>query len=223
MSVLTPEQVVFYQENGYIVLSGLVPDEISLRAKAILDKWVEGDPRNPKATSSEPIPRTSEEEDAVVACYTDAILQAAAELVGDDISTFPRPHKPYPLHSYPTQEEWKPWGAHIDHAIKEHGHKTFPYAFRLASMLFFSDVEPHGGGTLVWPGSHLKTLALAKSNPEYYELMYTLNNELDKANLGEYVELTPKRGDILFYHYLCGHSGSMNVQNVPRLAMNAKW
>ncbi len=95
--------------------------------------------------------------------------------------------------------------------------------FRVASMLFASDVESHGGGTLVWAGSHKKILALAQSDPDYYALMSNLNNELDKANIGEYVELTPKRGDILFYHTLCGHSGSMNVRNTPRLAMNAKW
>ncbi len=223
MSILTPEQVAFYYENGYVVLSGLIPEETSLRAKAILEKWAECDPRNPKATSKEPIFRALEEEEAVASCYTGAILQAASELVGEDVSTFLRPNKPYPLHAYPTQDEWKPWEAHIDHAIKEHGHKTFPGAFRLASMLFLSDVEAHGGGTLVWAGSHRKIRALAESDPVHYELMATLNMELDKAELGECIELTPKRGDILFYHCLCAHSGSMNVQNTPRLAMNAKW
>lgn len=223
MPTLTSEQVEFYNTNGYIVLSGLIPEQVSLKAKAILEKWAESDPRNPEATSKAPLPRSEEDEAAVAACYTDAILLAAAELVGEDVATFPRPQKPFPLHSYPVQEEWKPWEAHIDHAIKEHGHKTFPRAFRIASMLFLSDVKAHGGGTLVWPGSHLKIRALAESDPERYETMHALNMELDRANIGDYVELTPKRGDILFYHCLCGHSGSMNVQDAPRLAMNAKW
>ncbi len=51
MSVLTAEQVAFYQENGYILLSGLIPDEISLKAKGVMEKWAETDPRNPNAVS----------------------------------------------------------------------------------------------------------------------------------------------------------------------------
>lgn len=223
MPALTSEQVALYHEQGYLLVSGLIPDSVSIRAQEILLQWAESDPRNPQAKTKEPAPRTPEEESLVAACYTPAIMEAVAQLVGDDPATFKAPSHPFPLHSYPVNETWKPWGAHIDHAIKEHGHKTFPLPFRLASMLFLSDVEQHGGGTLVWPGSHKKIQALANTDPAHYEYMWVLNLELDKANIGEYVELTPKRGDILFYHCLCGHSGSMNVNDRARLAMNAKW
>jgi len=37
------------------------------------------------------------------------------------------------------------------------------------------------------------------------------------------VELTPRRGDVLFYHYLCAHAGSMNTSSRPRFALNMKW
>jgi ectoine hydroxylase-related dioxygenase (phytanoyl-CoA dioxygenase family) len=53
--------------------------------------------------------------------------------------------------------------------------------------------------------------------------MYTLNQEIDRADLGEPVEVTAKAGDILFYHYLCAHSGSQNTTPHPRLALNHKW
>ena len=123
----------------------------------------------------------------------------------------------------PPSGEWKWPGPHIDHAIKEHLHKTFPRAFRIATMTFLSDVPPHGGGTVVWPGSHAVLERLAKSDPERFEMMWTLNQEVPHVTLADPVELTPKRGDVLFYSYLCAHAGSQNTSDRPRLALNAKW
>jgi ectoine hydroxylase-related dioxygenase (phytanoyl-CoA dioxygenase family) len=90
-------------------------------------------------------------------------------------------------------------------------------------MTFLNDVALHGGGTVVWPGSHRRLEALARSNPQRYELMWTLNQSLKELDLGRPVELTPRRGDVLFYHYLCAHAGSMNTGPRPRLALNMKW
>jgi ectoine hydroxylase-related dioxygenase (phytanoyl-CoA dioxygenase family) len=90
-------------------------------------------------------------------------------------------------------------------------------------MTFLNDVAPHGGGTVVWPGSHLKIERLANSDPSRYEMMWVLNQELDRADIGDPVELTPKRGDVLLYHYLCAHAGSQNTSDHPRLALNQKW
>jgi ectoine hydroxylase-related dioxygenase (phytanoyl-CoA dioxygenase family) len=90
-------------------------------------------------------------------------------------------------------------------------------------MTFLSDVPPHGGGTIVWPGSHAVLEHLAKSDPTRFETMWALNQELPNAALDSPVELTPRRGDVLFYSYLCAHSGSQNTSDRPRLALNAKW
>jgi len=119
--------------------------------------------------------------------------------------------------------EWRLPRPHIDHAIKEHGHKTFPRAFRIAAMTFLSDVPPHGGGTVVWPGSHAVLERLARSDPRRFETMWALNQELANTALADPVELTPRRGDVLFYSYLCAHAGSQNTSARPRLALNAKW
>ena len=53
--------------------------------------------------------------------------------------------------------------------------------------------------------------------------MWTLNQELGILELEPPVELTPRRGDALFYHYLCAHAGSMNTSDRPRFALNMKW
>jgi len=74
----------------------------------------------------------------------------------------------------------------------------------------------------VWPESHKKMEALSRSNLEYYELIWTLNNDSSKIDLGEYIELTPKQEIFYFTCCLCVHSGSINNGKRPRLAMNMK-
>ena len=213
MSVLNRAQMFSYHQQGFLIVSGLIPQELTqIGTDALLEHL-----KDPTANSEH-------YRQSLCACYTPEILEAASDLVGDPKDTFQPPSHPFPIISHPSEGEWSWPEAHIDHSIKADGYKTFPRPFRIASMLFLSDVAPHGGGTIVWPGSHLKVEALAKSDPERLELMWTLNQAmLSEIDLGEPVELTPKSGDILFYHYLFAHSGSKNITPNPRLGMNCKW
>ena len=220
--MLTAEQQDSYETNGYLLISGLIPDEIAERAEAAMWRCIGADPADPSTWTVSKNHQTFESPE-LVACYTPEFLHAAAALAGEEGAGFRPPARGYAINVFPVEGEWRWPGPHVDHAIKEHGHKTFPRAFRVATMTFLNDVPPHGGGTVVWPGGHRKLEALAKSDPDHYELMWTLNSELDKADLGDPVELTPKRGDVLLYHYLCPHAGSRNVSDRPRLAMNMKW
>ena len=120
----------------------------------------------------------------VAACYTPAFVAAAEQLAGEAAGSFRPPQRPYAINVFPSEGPWQWPRPHIDHAIKEHGHKTFPRAFRIAAMTFLSDVAPHGGGTVVWPGSHRQLEALARSDPSRYELMWTLNQSLREIDLG---------------------------------------
>jgi hypothetical protein len=222
MAILTETQEREYTEKGYLLISGLVPSEVSQAAYDAMWRALDADPNDP-STWAPAMHHKVYEPPELAACYAPDVLVAAALLAGDDPATFKPPARGYAINVFPQEGEWRWPNPHIDHAIKEHGHKTFPRAFRIASMLFLNDVPPHGAGTVVWPGSHQKLLTLAQSDPEKYELMWTLNQELKSLDLGEPIELTPKRGDVLFYHYLCAHAGSMNTSTTPRLAMNMKW
>lgn len=223
MSVLTAEQRRMYEEQGYLLASGLIPEEIAQAGEAAMWRALQADPADPATWTSIASRHTTFDAPALVACYTPEVLAAAAELGGEAPESYRAPNRGYAINVFPQQDAWSWPQPHIDHAIKEHGHKTFPRAFRLASMLFLHTVAPHGGGTVVWPGSHRKLEALAKSDPTRYELMWTLNQDLKSIDLGAPRELTPQRGDVLFYHYLCAHAGSKNVSDRPRLAMNMKW
>ena len=161
---------------------------------------------------------------ALLACYTPVLLAAAAEIAGDPVETITPPDGPTRSTSSPGPA---PSGSGPTRTSTtrsaQHGHHVFPRAFRVAGMTFLNDVPPHGAGTVLWPGSHRKLADLARSDPERYEMMWALNKDLDRVDLGEPVELTPRCGDVLLYHYLCAHAGSSNTSSQPRLALNMKW
>jgi ectoine hydroxylase-related dioxygenase (phytanoyl-CoA dioxygenase family) len=214
--VLTDDQVRQYETDGYLLISGLVPPIIAAGADAFLLDLM----RSPELNA---LGHFSREDAELLDCYTPAVISAAAQIVGEDVSTFPFPTRAYAIPSFPTQDEWQWPRPHIDHALKEHGHKTFPCAFRVACMTYLHDVPHHGGGTIVWPGSHRKLLAFAGSDSVKYESMWALNRALKLFDLGGPLELTPQQGDVLFYHYLCAHAGSQNTSDRVRLAFNHKW
>ncbi len=212
-SVLTPEQVAFFEENGYILVSGLTPEAIVAAATIRLEQEMK-----------EKYPTAFFGTQAANDCYTETLCAAAAELGGEgDIKPYFPIRGALAIITYPSEGEWQWPPPHLDHSIPKDGHHTFPRPYRLASLFYLSEIAKGGGGTVVWPGSHRKLETLAKSDPERYTLMTTLNNDIALAGLSEPVELTPSPGDILFYHYLTAHAGSKNVTDQPRLALNHKW
>jgi ectoine hydroxylase-related dioxygenase (phytanoyl-CoA dioxygenase family) len=100
---------------------------------------------------------------------------------------------------------------------------VFPRPYRIGTITYLTNVKPHCGATLLWPGSHLKLEALARSDPGKYKYLSVLSAELGRVVCEPPVELTASRGDVLFHHYLCVHAASDNVSNAPRLAILHKW
>jgi ectoine hydroxylase-related dioxygenase (phytanoyl-CoA dioxygenase family) len=227
--MLTREQQQAYEEQGYLLISGLIPEETAAAAEAAMWRLIDASPTEPDAWKGRPTVAQSYDSPELLACFTSEYLATAAQLAGDGsaatpgAASFRAPTRAYALNVFPREGPWEWPRLHLDHAIKEHGHKTFPRAFRIAAMTYLSDVEPHGGGTVVWPSSRRRVEALARSDPERFEMMWVLNQALREIDLGAPVELTPRRGDVLFYHYMCGHAGSMNISDWPRFALNTKW
>jgi ectoine hydroxylase-related dioxygenase (phytanoyl-CoA dioxygenase family) len=221
--MLTEQQQQRYRHDGCLLISGLIPDQVSAAAEAAVWRLIEASRDDPSTWTSIPSAHRRLPDSDLLACFTPELLAAAALLAEDDPATFRPPATPYAINVFPTEAEWKWPRPHIDHAIKEHAHRTFPRPFRIAAMLFLNDVPSHGGGTVVWPGSHRILGDLARSDPARYETMWALNQELGKIALGDAVETTPRRGDVLFYDTLCAHAGSMNTSYRPRLALNMKW
>jgi hypothetical protein len=222
MSVVTPEQARQYENEGYVLLSGLIGPEIAAAAAASLWKGLGADPNDRSTWANVPI-GSGHDAPEIMACFTPLICAAAAELANEGLPALPAPSSTYTLNIFPQEGGWRPHGPHIDHALERDAYKVFPRPMRIASIIYLNDVPENGAPTVVWPGSYKKIEALAKSDPERYTLMMTLNREIDKLDLGEPVQVPSKQGDILFYHYLTAHSGSTNATDTPRLALTHKW
>ncbi|MAF10925.1 hypothetical protein CMK11_10795 [Candidatus Poribacteria bacterium] len=230
LAPLTPDQRMRYEEDGYLLVSGLIPDGMSREAARAMWRILHMDPCNP-ATWDDPPPGFEHAvganrydlygvQDAdVMACCTAAFLDATAQLLGEPAEAVHCPDAAQAFHLFPVEREWRAPAPHVDGIPRECAHRTFPGPYRLTALVYLSDVEPHGGGTMAWPGSHAKIAALAASDPEKYEYLHQLQPDIAALDLGEPVELTPSRGDVLFFRHLWAHGGTPNVSGTPRLAM----
>ena len=222
MSILTAEQRAAFDRDGFLLVSGLIPDDIAAKAEVAIWQSLDANPSDPATWEGKPVVSGHTSPD-VLAIFSHKMAQLVAELCGEAQPDWQLPHSLFALNIFPQPGEWAHYGPHIDHALEKDGYLTFPRPMRLASLLYLTDCKRDGAPTVVWPGSHKKIEALGKSDPERFQLMFTLNNHLNELDLGEGIQVEGKRGDVLFYHYLCAHSGSKNVRDYPRFAIAHKW
>jgi len=227
MGALKKDQLLQYEREGYLLVSGLISHDISLRAEKAMWRIMEMDPNDPETWGPKPTDQFHSmrglsvlngiQDPDIMSCVTPEYLKATAELLGEE-SVHP-PGAAHMQNKVPIETEWSWPKAHIDGLPKEHMHKTFPGPYRIASLVFLNDIDHKGGGTAVFPGSHRKIMGLAESNVEKYEYIIPLNRDLPTLDLGQPVELTPRRGDVLFFTYCFGHNGTANVGDTPRWMM----
>jgi len=220
---LSGEQVQQYNRDGYLLVSGLIPKNIVSGAAAAIWLSVGADAQVRETWAIlGPHPLVLRDK-RLVATYTDSMVAAAAQLAGEHVASFRRPTRVFTVNNVPVSKDWQSHAPHLDGTRAELRHETFLRPFRIGSMIYLTDVQHHGGGTIVWPGSHLKLEALARSEPRKYKYLAALNADLNQVALSPPVELTPSLGDVLFQHYLCVHASSDNVSGAPRLALLHGW
>lgn len=229
---LNEDQLTFYRQNGYLLASGLISDQIAAQAEAAMWKLMDMDAGDASTWSM--VPETADtynkgsgamifngvQDPDLMACATDDYLNAVAQLLGEPIDSLHSPEAIFALNLLGRPGQWTmPRHPHIDGLNPKHVPKTFPGPYRITSLLYLSDIEPQGGGTCVWPGSPSKIRALAESDPVKYKHLKDLNKDIPSLDLEPGIELTPKRGDILFFQHLFGHNGSVNTATKPRFMM----
>jgi len=203
-----------YDEHGYLLVSDLIKPKIFQRAhRALIEQIHDPSSRSHHAFVSDP---------AVLACFSKEVCSAAAAIAGVR-TRFAPPKTTYTISVFPTTEPWEWPKPHIDHALKEDAKLTFPPPFLIGCLIYLNNVTEHSGGTVVWPASHRQLEALAAAHPHEYKYMWMLNRDITRVSLAAPIELTARAGDVLFYHYLCAHSGSTNTGGEPRFALNHKW
>ncbi len=211
---LEQRQIESYAADGFLLLTEAVDTETVERARQVLAQKVAGASENPYHA----FVRNS----AVSACFNQKVCDAAAQLAGVRKKLAP-PGRVYTVTVFPTTKPWELPAPHIDHAREEDRHKTFPPPFRIGCLIYLTDVQPQGGATIVWPGSHRRLEELAKSNIERYRYLASVHRDIATVDLGCPKEITAQAGDVLFYQYLCAHAGSSNSGASPRFALNHKW
>lgn len=226
-SALTYEQVYHFMEEGYVVVPGLISKEIAERADRAAFE-VTGLDRNDPLTWSSVKHSTFSKHPDLMGVYTPQFLTAAAQLASSDPHMFAMSRVPlnaYVISLPPTpRAEWGLQGPHIDGSGNWNSIvNSFPRPWLMFSMIYLHDVPKHGGNTCVFPKSHRKFQALLRSEPERYRFMAQMNDDWDRVDLGEPVELIAKAGDVAFLDQMMVHAGSNNLSHRPRFAMNMKW
>ena len=227
--MLNPRQLADYQKQGYLLVEGLIPDQVSRKA---MDKlWSILEMRPDQSESWKNVPKlanvqsyrnlidiTTTDAD-LLACCTPEFMQASSQLTDDPSVSTHYPNGINTINVFPS-EKWWCGKAHID-GIELGGKKhrrSLPGPLRMVVLTFLSDTKSKGGGTMVWPQSHHKIRALAESDSEKYHYLTDLHNDVPSLNLGDSIELQPKRGDVLFFQHMFAHAGTANISQIPRFA-----
>lgn len=213
-----------YEEEGFILLSGLIDDETSRAAAALLGELpgMDGDAEAieaPHLFNEERglVEHYALREQVLLDCFGCAFTEMTRML--SDGTDLHAPRAAQTQNLILQERAWHPPGPHIDGIPKVNRHRTFPGPYEIAFIAYLSDVEPRGGGTVGWPRSHRAVRALAESDRDRYAYLYDLNRAIGQLDLEPPVELLPKRGDILFFQHLWVHGAPFNTRPQPRLAL----
>jgi ectoine hydroxylase-related dioxygenase (phytanoyl-CoA dioxygenase family) len=227
VSALSYDQVYHFMEEGYVVVSGLIPKDVAARADEAAFRVVGIDINDP-ATWLTAKHSTFSEDPALMAMYTPAVRTAAAQLASTDPHMFSMSR--VPTNAYiltvktESNPEWKVQGPHIDGAGNwQNIVCSFPRPWTMFAMIYLHDVPRHCGNTVVFPKSHRKYQALLRSDPERYRFLAQMNDDFSRVDVGEPVELLAKAGDVAFLDQMMMHAGTVNCGKRPRFAMNMKW
>ena len=144
MGVLTQKRYLQFETEGYLLTSGLIPEDISERAEKAMWRLMEMAPNAPAtcehkpdlAAQFQPMRGLSVlkgiQDPNIMFCVTPEYLKATADLLGEE-SVHP-PESSHMQNKVPVKTQWSLPRAHIDGLPKEHMHRTQD---RIASQVWF--------------------------------------------------------------------------------------
>ncbi len=215
--VLTPDQVRFYQENGYLILKSRLSRAVIQDIRREIGRFVEmaktmtssdhrldledshtaDQPRIRRIklphTQSDPMRRLLEDE---------SILGPARSLLGPDIR----------LHTTKLNMKEAGHGAavewHQDYAFYPHTNDDL-----LAMGVLIDDMGPENGPLMVFPGSHRGPVYDHHADGVFAGAMLPEANGLDMSDA---VQLTGPAGSLTIHHCRAIHGSALNVSDRPR-------
>ncbi len=108
-------------------------------------------------------------------------------------------------------------GWHIDMAfLPEHYHAR-PRQTYFQMVHALNTIPPHGGATMILPGSHHKTYQAAqKLGLDGLETLKADPIGAAALDLDDVIEVRANEGDLFVFNPMCLHSASTNLSNQPR-------
>ena len=211
--MLTQEQKQFYDDNGYVVVRGLLtPEEAAtyrqeihdlaerLSAKRNIDAtWASADTVTAKKTSLLHCHDVQFQSAALARLLVDERLTgAASDIIGPNVQLHhtkmfikpPEKGSPFPMH------QDAPFFPHDNHSM-------------IAAIVHFDDAPIEKGCVRVVPGSHKLGML-----PHISEGSYHLSPE--EYPVSEALPIEAKAGDVLFFSYLTIHGSGLNESDEAR-------
>jgi hypothetical protein len=111
-------------------------------------------------------------------------------------------------------------------------HLDFPVYDSIRTLVncvfYLSDVPVFGGPFMYWPKSHIVSWDYFKENPEDYMAQGDIGQDevfirIKKRIAEEAIQFAGKAGDLLIWHSLILHSGSINKSLSARKAVFGRW
>jgi hypothetical protein len=233
---LTADQREQFVRDGFVRVSGLIPAGTVTSTRDAIASALGLDESDPRTWEGKPT-TAGELWEPTVACQTPEMFRAAEELVGPRFSRDPRGYSPYreargldpwmegfiPVLRYPEPGPVPASGPrltgwHIDGL----NYTTFwPVHRYLVVFIYLVDVSAQGGATIVLPGSHRQVFE--QGYPQHQDSPDGLVNTTGDVPDLPYrapLALEGAAGDVVFMHYLLGHSGSANYDRHIRYGLN---
>ncbi|GIX06451.1 MAG: protein involved in biosynthesis of mitomycin antibiotics/polyketide fumonisin [Candidatus Poribacteria bacterium] len=216
---LSPEQIEFYHENGYLLVEGVfTPEEAAYlrdEAHALIMRLMKYRPEGTKFGGWGSVKEVTNLPTELLHCHNVQFHSAAfsrlivdprltdrvADLIGPNVQL----HHTKLFIKPP--EKGAPFPMHQDHPYFPHEKHTM-----MAAIVHFDDAPIEKGCVRVVPGSH--KLGPLPHIPEGGHHL-----PVDQYPIEEAVPLPAKAGDVLFFSYLTIHGSGINTSNEPRTTL----
>lgn len=218
MITLSPNDIEFFKENGYLIKRKVLNTELMSQARQALwrDAPAELDQHNPD-TWIGPFTETSDDRNNVYRGFSwkyrapgdeswmlnllakdPSVWAMAEQLLGE--GTLQEPERVRGIYCIMPEGKLpeRPYHCHVDR-----------HPFHLGVVGYIDNVYEDGGGFNVWPGSH-KRFYYAFDSQYTFEPNEGLEPAQAEINAQKRVDCYGQAGDIVFWHHRIGHSGGHN-------------
>ncbi len=214
--MLTPEQLAFYQDNGYILVKGLLTREeaavLRQECHALADRL--SALRNIDATWASAREAVAEAKQTQIlhshdvqfysAAFSRLIVDERLTAVASDVIGSPNVQLHHTKMFIKPPEKGSPFPMHQDHPFFPHERHSM-----IAAICHFDDAPIEKGCVRVVPGSH-------KQGPLEHLESGSWHLPLEQYPIESAVPCPAEAGDVLFFSYLTVHGSGINVSSEAR-------